>query len=94
MWHESHDLAIAYRVHSFEVPTWMLWVHRPHEEELPDSTWSWRLEALQTGPTRVVQPRPDGSRRASGSPRVRRSAAELAAERGPARPTPPSDQRA
>jgi hypothetical protein len=54
MWHESHDLAIAYRVHSFEVPTWMLWVHRPHEEELPDSTWSWRLEALQTGGTRLV----------------------------------------
>jgi hypothetical protein len=29
MWHESHGLAIAYVVDSFDVPNWMLWVHRP-----------------------------------------------------------------
>jgi hypothetical protein len=33
---------------------WMLWVHRPHEGEEPDSTWCWRLTALPTGGTRVV----------------------------------------
>jgi hypothetical protein len=54
MWHESHGLAIAYIVDSFEVPNWMLWVHRPHEGERPDSTWSWRLGALPTGGTRLV----------------------------------------
>jgi hypothetical protein len=25
MWHESHGLAIAYKVDSLEVPRWMLW---------------------------------------------------------------------
>jgi hypothetical protein len=54
MWHESHGLAIAYKVDSFEVPKWMLWVHRPHENEEPDSTWSWRLNELPTGGTRLV----------------------------------------
>lgn len=54
MWHESHGLAIAYKVDSFDVPKWMLWVHRPHENEEPDSTWSWRLDELATGGTRLV----------------------------------------
>ena len=54
MWHESHGLAIAYKVDSLEVPTWMLWVHRPHENEEPDSTWSWRLDELATGGARLV----------------------------------------
>lgn len=54
MWHESHGLAIAYVVDSFEVPTWMLWVHRPHENVDPDSTWSWRLYEAPTGATRLV----------------------------------------
>jgi hypothetical protein len=54
MWHESHGLAIAYVVDSFEAPNWMLWVHRPHEGERPDSTWSWRLVTLPTGGTRLV----------------------------------------
>lgn len=54
MWHESLGLAIAYRIDSFEVPKWMLWVHRPHENEEPDSTWSWRLNELPTGGTRLV----------------------------------------
>jgi hypothetical protein len=54
MWHESHGLAIAYNVDSFEVPKWMLWVHRPHEREEPDSTWSWRLDELPTGRTRLI----------------------------------------
>jgi len=54
MWHESHGLSIAYRVDSLKVPEWMLWVHRPHEDEAPDSTWSWRLDALATGKTRLV----------------------------------------
>jgi hypothetical protein len=54
MWHESHGLAIAYRVDSFAVRKWMLWVHRPHENEPPDSTWSWRLDELPAGATRLV----------------------------------------
>jgi hypothetical protein len=53
-WHDSHGLAIAYTVDSFEVPKWMLWVHRPHEDEEPDSTWSWRLDELPTVGTRLV----------------------------------------
>jgi hypothetical protein len=32
----------------------MLWVHRPHENEEPDSTWSWRLDERATGRTRLV----------------------------------------
>lgn len=54
MWHESHGLSIAYKVDSFHVPQWLLWVHRPHEDEMPDSTWSWRLDGLPTGGTRLV----------------------------------------
>jgi hypothetical protein len=54
MWHESHGLSIAYKVDSLEVPKWMLWVHRPHEAEEPDSTWSWRLDELATCGTRLV----------------------------------------
>jgi hypothetical protein len=54
MWHESHGLSIAYKVESFVVPYWMLWVHRPHADEEPDSTWSWRLTELPTGGTRLV----------------------------------------
>jgi hypothetical protein len=54
MWHESHGLAIAYKVHSFEINKWMLWVHRPHENDESDSTWSWRLGELPTGGTRLV----------------------------------------
>jgi hypothetical protein len=54
MWHESHGLSIAYKVDSFDAPRWMLWVHRPHENEEPDSTWSWRLDELPTGATRLA----------------------------------------
>jgi hypothetical protein len=54
MFHESHGLAIAYRVDSFQTNDWMLWVHRPHENERPGSTWSWRLTPLPGGATRLV----------------------------------------
>lgn len=54
MWHESRGLSIAYKVDSFEVPDWMLWVHRPHEDVYPDSTWCWRLNKLPIGTTRLV----------------------------------------
>jgi hypothetical protein len=54
MFHETHGLAIAYVVESFETNRRMLWVHRPHEHEPPDSTWSWRLSALPGGRTRLV----------------------------------------
>ena len=54
MFHERHGLAIAYRVDSLERPHWMLWVHRPHPGEPPDSTWSWRLTELPNGRTRLV----------------------------------------
>ena len=54
MFHESHRLAIAYRVDSLQVNERMLWVHSPHEGELPDSTWSWRLTRLPAGRTRLV----------------------------------------
>jgi hypothetical protein len=54
MWHESRGLSIAYKVDSFEVANWMLWVHRPHAGEAPDSTWSWRLGHLGIGGTRLV----------------------------------------
>ena len=54
MWHESHGLSIAYKVDSFVVPDWMLWVHRPHAQQEPDSTWSWRLTELPAGGTRLV----------------------------------------
>lgn len=54
MFHESHGLAIAYVVDSLEVNDWMLWVHRPHENEPPDSTWSWRLTPLSAKRTRLI----------------------------------------
>jgi len=54
MFHESHGLSIAYEVDSFEVNAWMLWVHRPHEDEQPDSTWSWRLRRLPEDRTRLI----------------------------------------
>jgi hypothetical protein len=54
MWHEAHGLAIAYRVDSFQTNEWMLWVHRPHENEEPDSTWSWKLERLPGERTRLI----------------------------------------
>jgi hypothetical protein len=54
MFHESHGLSIAYRVNSFQVNEWMVWVHRPHEDERPDSTWSWRLTRLPAERTRLV----------------------------------------
>jgi hypothetical protein len=54
MFHESHGLAIAYTVDSLSVGEWMLWVHRPHEDEPPDSTWAWRLTPLGDGRTRVI----------------------------------------
>ena len=54
MFHESHGLAIAYRVDSFQVNDWMVWVHRPHEDERPDSTWSWQLTRLPAERTRLV----------------------------------------
>ena len=54
MFHESHGLAIAYEVDSFESNDWMLWVHRPHADEPADSTWSWRLTLLPEGGTRLV----------------------------------------
>ncbi|HEX6514471.1 MAG TPA: hypothetical protein VF049_02775 [Nocardioidaceae bacterium] len=54
MFHESGDLAIAYEVDSLEPPNWMLWVHRPHRGEKPDSTWSWRLTPVPGGGTRLV----------------------------------------
>jgi hypothetical protein len=54
MFHESHGLAIAYKVDSFEPNKWMVWVHRPHEKEEPDSTWTWRLTEMPAGGTRLV----------------------------------------
>ena len=54
MFHETRGLAIAYKVASFDRNEWMLWVHRPHENESPDSTWSWRLAVLPDGATRLV----------------------------------------
>jgi hypothetical protein len=54
MFHETRGLAIAYRVDSFDQGRWMLWVHRPHDGESPDSTWSWRLTPTPYGGTRLV----------------------------------------
>jgi hypothetical protein len=54
MYHETHGLAIAYMVDSFHRNEWMLWVHRPNENESPDSTWSWRLTELPGNGTRPV----------------------------------------
>ncbi|HXZ73283.1 MAG TPA: SRPBCC family protein [Streptosporangiaceae bacterium] len=54
MFHESHGLAIAYKVDSLQVNEWMMWVHRPHENHPPDSTWSWQLTRLPAERTRLV----------------------------------------
>jgi hypothetical protein len=54
MFHEAHGLAIAYRVDSFQPNEWMVWVHRPHENDQPDSTWSWQLKRLPDERTRLV----------------------------------------
>ena len=54
MFHEVHGLAIAYKVDSFQKNEWMIWVHRPHENEAPDSTWTWRLDRVPNGGTRLV----------------------------------------
>jgi hypothetical protein len=54
MFHESHGLAVAYKVDGFSRNEWMLWVHRPHEGEVPDSIWSWKLTLLPGGQTRLV----------------------------------------
>jgi hypothetical protein len=54
MFHESHGLSISYRVDSFGMNEWMLWVHQPHQTERPDSTWSWRLTRLDTDRTRLL----------------------------------------
>jgi hypothetical protein len=54
MFHEAHGLAIAYRVDSFQTNEWMAWVHRPHEDEQPDSTWSWQLQRWPGDRTRLI----------------------------------------
>jgi hypothetical protein len=54
MFHQVRDLAIAYKIDSFKSDEWMLWVHRPHQDDDPDSTWSWRLTALPGGRTRLI----------------------------------------
>jgi hypothetical protein len=54
MWHEARGLAVAYRVDSFQTNEWMFWVHRPHEHEQPDSTWSWQLLRLGSDRTRLI----------------------------------------
>lgn len=54
MFHKMHGLAIEYVTASMDPPTSMLWVHRPHPDEDPDSTWSWRLVPLSGGRTRLV----------------------------------------
>jgi hypothetical protein len=37
----------AFRVHSLEATKWLVW-------RKPDSTWAWRLEAMEGGRTRVI----------------------------------------
>jgi hypothetical protein len=54
MFHDSHGLAVAYQVDGLSRNEWMLWVHRPHEGQAPDSTWSWKLTLLPGGQTRLV----------------------------------------
>ena len=54
MFKELHGLAIAYRFLAFKTNNWMVWVHRPQEDEKPDSTWTWRLDPLPGGRTRLV----------------------------------------
>lgn len=54
MFKETGGLAIAYTVTAFETNEWMVWAHRPHPTERPDSTWTWRLDATGGGGTRLV----------------------------------------
>jgi hypothetical protein len=54
MFHEMNGLAIAYEVDFMDAPASMLWVHRPHPREAPDSTWSWRLIEQPGFRTRLV----------------------------------------
>ncbi len=54
MFHDFRGLSIAYDVDSLDPPRWMLWVHRPHQHDRPDSTWSWRLTALPGEGTRLI----------------------------------------
>jgi hypothetical protein len=54
MFHEMNGLAISYDVDSMDAPNSMLWVHRPHPAEAPDSTWSWRLVKQPGSRTRLV----------------------------------------
>jgi hypothetical protein len=54
MFRELHGLAVEYVVDSMDPPNSMLWIHRPHRGEAPDSTWSWRLAPLTGGRTRLV----------------------------------------
>jgi hypothetical protein len=54
MFRDFRGLSIAYKVRSLEVHEWMVWVHRPHEVEEPDSTWTWRLTRLPADRTRLV----------------------------------------
>jgi hypothetical protein len=65
VWRGSHRSAIAGPASTattsstnagerFQTDEWMLWVHRPHENEQPDSTWSWQLRRLAGGRTRVI----------------------------------------
>jgi hypothetical protein len=54
MFKELRGLAIAYTVTAFETNEWMVWVHRPHPTDEPDSTWTWRLTRSPRGGTRLV----------------------------------------
>jgi hypothetical protein len=54
MFHDSHGLAVAYKIDSLQRNKSMVWVHKPHEDEAPDSTWSWQLVKLPGGGTRLV----------------------------------------
>jgi hypothetical protein len=54
MFHEINGLAISYDVDSMDPPNSMLWVHRPHPGETPDSTWSWRLVEQPGSRTRLL----------------------------------------
>ena len=54
MFKDVGGLAIAYTVTAFETNEWMVWVHRPHPTERPDSTWTWRLDITPGGGTRLV----------------------------------------
>lgn len=54
MFHDLKGLAIEYVIDSLDPPNSMLWVHRPHAVDAPDSTWSWRLAPISGGRTRLV----------------------------------------